>query len=241
MLNSRDRTFLEAFENGSLAAEEFDHEGHVYAAWCCLRQYGDSQGREKFVAALKQFVDVHDAADKYHETMTRAFLHLIAGRDDGRSGWPAFRRRHRVLIEEGLEEVLRHYSRERLFSERARRRFVDPDRRPFPSGITGSGDRAGRSPMKENSAPGTRKLRSIPGVGPSIERDLLHLGYRDVGDLAGAEPETMYAELCRLRGARVDRCVLYVFRCAVYYANHDTHDPELLKWWHWKDRRDVAR
>ena len=63
--------------------------------------------------------------------------------------------------------------------------------------------------------------------------------YRDVEDLAGAEPEAMYGELCRLRGARIDRCVLYVFRCAVYYANHQSHDPELLKWWHWKDRSDV--
>jgi hypothetical protein len=30
--------------------------------------------------------------------------------------------------------------------------------------------------------------------------------------------------------------VLYVFRCAVYYASHEVHDPELLKWWNWKDR-----
>ena len=33
-----------------------------------------------------------------------------------------------------------------------------------------------------------------------------------------------------------DRCVLYAFRCAVYYASHTTHDPNLLKWWNWKDR-----
>lgn len=93
--------------------------------------------------------------------------------------------------------------------------------------------------MKVRSTADARKLRDIPGVGPSIERDLLELGYRDVEDLAGAEPEAMYGELCRLRGARIDRCVLYVFRCAVYYANHQSHDPELLKWWHWKDRSDV--
>ena len=28
--------------------------------------------------------------------------------------------------------------------------------------------------------------------------------------------------------------MLYVFRCALYYASNDIHDPELLKWWNWK-------
>jgi hypothetical protein len=34
----------------------------------------------------------------------------------------------------------------------------------------------------------------------------------------------------------VDRCLLYVFRCAVYFASHKKHDPKLLLWWNWKDR-----
>jgi hypothetical protein len=27
--------------------------------------------------------------------------------------------------------------------------------------------------------------------------------------------------------------MLYVFRCAVYYASNETHEPERLKWWNW--------
>lgn len=45
----------------------------------------------------------------------------------------------------------------------------------------------------------------------------------------------MYLRLCAQEGAHVDRCVLYVFRCAVYYASTDRPDPDLLKWWNWKD------
>jgi hypothetical protein len=30
--------------------------------------------------------------------------------------------------------------------------------------------------------------------------------------------------------------VKYVFRCAVYFASHEVHDPSLLQWWNWKDR-----
>lgn len=82
---------------------------------------------------------------------------------------------------------------------------------------------------------GTADLQIVPGVGASIAGDLRDLGVRCVGDLRGRDPDRMFDDLCRLRGAGVDRCVCYVFRCAVYYASHETHDPELLKWWSWKD------
>ena len=78
-------------------------------------------------------------------------------------------------------------------------------------------------------------LQVIPGVGPSIAKDLQDLGYRQVDDLEGGDAEAMYQDLCELRGQHIDRCVLYVFRCATYFAGTDAHDPELLKWWNWKD------
>ncbi len=88
--------------------------------------------------------------------------------------------------------------------------------------------------------PATRKelmvFQEIPGVGSSIAQDLWDMGYRSVPQLCGEDPEAMYGKLCDLRGCHVDRCMLYVFRCAVYYASERTHDPELLKWWNWKDR-----
>ncbi len=79
-------------------------------------------------------------------------------------------------------------------------------------------------------------LQTIPGVGPSIARDLTDLGIRQVDDLREEDPERLYEELCVLRGERVDPCVKYVFRCAVYFASHEVHDPSLLQWWNWKDR-----
>jgi len=78
-------------------------------------------------------------------------------------------------------------------------------------------------------------LKSIPGIGPRMAEDLRDLGFQAIGDLRGRDPETMYEDLCAMRGASIDRCVLYVFRCAVYYASHTRHDPERLKWWSWKD------
>lgn len=80
------------------------------------------------------------------------------------------------------------------------------------------------------------ELQMIPGVGPSTADDLRLLGIRRVEDLRNQDPETLYAKLCRRIGKPIDRCVLYVFRCAVYFATETKHDPEKLKWWNWKDR-----
>ncbi len=82
----------------------------------------------------------------------------------------------------------------------------------------------------------TSDLRVIPGVGPAVEGDLIALGIHSVEELRGHDPEDLYARLCVYQGMRVDRCMLYVFRCAVYFAETESPDPELLKWWSWKDR-----
>jgi hypothetical protein len=78
-------------------------------------------------------------------------------------------------------------------------------------------------------------LQTIPGIGKILCKDLLDLGYSKVTDLKGQDPESMYQDLISLRGQHIDKCVLYVFRCAVYYASNDKRDPEKLKWWNWKD------
>ena len=80
-------------------------------------------------------------------------------------------------------------------------------------------------------------LETIPGVGPSIAGDLRDLGIHQVKQLRDEDPRRLYDELCTLRRERIDPCVLYVFRCAVYYASHERHDEELLKWWNWKKRK----
>ena len=88
-------------------------------------------------------------------------------------------------------------------------------------------------------------LRAIPGVGPSIAADLRALGIEDPTGLRGEDPERLYARSNTLRGVVQDRCLLYVFRSAVYFANTSRHQPELLKWWNWSDaalaRRGIAR
>jgi hypothetical protein len=79
------------------------------------------------------------------------------------------------------------------------------------------------------------ELQAIPGVGPSLARDLRLLGIEKLGDLAGRDPEQLYRELEGRVGHHVDRCVLYVFRSSVYFAGEAIPEPGLTLWWNWKD------
>ena len=81
------------------------------------------------------------------------------------------------------------------------------------------------------------ELERIPGVGPSIARDLRAIGITSVDQLQGKDPEQLYEKLCRFKASPVDRCMLYVLRCAVYYASSEDPGPRLLQWWNWKDAK----
>ena len=82
-----------------------------------------------------------------------------------------------------------------------------------------------------------KELRQIPGVGKTIANDLWNIGFKSVNDLKGHNPQIIYDLHNRFKGAVQDRCMLYVFRCAVYYAGTDKRkqNKEKLKWWNWKD------
>lgn len=80
-------------------------------------------------------------------------------------------------------------------------------------------------------------LQKIPGVGPRIAQDLNNIGIGSIANLKGKDPEKLFALSNKFEGIVQDRCLLYVFRCAVYYANHQNPDPEKLKWWNWKDKK----
>ena len=80
-----------------------------------------------------------------------------------------------------------------------------------------------------------KEFRKIPGVGKIIAEDFWNIGLRSLDDLKGASAEQLYETLCKFQNMHVDRCMLYVLRCAIYFASESHHQPKLLKWWNWKD------
>ncbi len=79
-------------------------------------------------------------------------------------------------------------------------------------------------------------LLTIPNVGKNTKEDLLKIGITCVEDLKGQDPEQLYLKDNKVKGYKEDRCQLYVFRAAVYYADNATWEEEKLKWWYWKDK-----
>jgi predicted RecB family nuclease len=80
-------------------------------------------------------------------------------------------------------------------------------------------------------------LEIIPGVGKSIAEDLRNIGIHFVADLKGKDPEKLFEMSNSFEDKIQDRCLLYVYREAVYFAENKNHDPEKLKWWNWKDKK----
>jgi hypothetical protein len=80
-----------------------------------------------------------------------------------------------------------------------------------------------------------KELQTIPGVGKEVSQDLYNISIKKVADLKGKNPEKLYAAMIAYEGQHVDRCMLYVLRCAVYFAETKNHNKKLLKWWNWKD------
>jgi hypothetical protein len=89
--------------------------------------------------------------------------------------------------------------------------------------------------MKKQIPP--QSLNDIPGVGKSIAEDLRNIGIHRADDLRGMDPQRLYELSNAYAGMVQDRCLLYVFRCAVYFAETPERnlEPEKLKWWNWKD------
>ena len=89
--------------------------------------------------------------------------------------------------------------------------------------------------MKEHPRELLKDLMRIPGVGKSIASDLLNINITCIEDLQGKDPQELYDRSNEYACVVQDRCLLYVFRCAVYFAENPNPEPEKLKWWRWKD------
>lgn len=80
-----------------------------------------------------------------------------------------------------------------------------------------------------------QSLLSIPGVGAELQLHLHRLGIQTVEQLKGQNPDELFARSCAEQEKAMDRRVLYGYRLAVYYAEHEVREKEKLRWWYWKN------
>src|SRR5271166_1586043 len=73
-----DLEFVLAFQACDLPNENFHHRDHVRLAWVYLKSYGELEARRRLSEAIRKFAAFHGKSDKYHETITAAWLRLVA-------------------------------------------------------------------------------------------------------------------------------------------------------------------
>ncbi len=128
-----DDEFLAAFATCSLPQEAWTHRAHVRMAWLYLARLPLSEARRDVSAGIRRYNDMRIGKPlAYHETITQAFLTLIAARRDSAESFDAFCAREGDLLDSKLGALLVHYQRETLFSDAAREAFIPPDLAPFP-------------------------------------------------------------------------------------------------------------
>ena len=120
---------FERFVDTTLPADRFHHQQHVEVAWMFVRKHGMPAALSEFTTAIKRFADAKGATGLYHETITWAFLLLIADRDarNPLGSWPEFAAANPDLLTWKPSILNRYYSKELLASDLARRTFVMPD------------------------------------------------------------------------------------------------------------------
>ena len=126
----RRTNLLEGFLDTTLPADQFHHEQHVQVAWLFIREHGMPAALAEFTAAIKRFADAKGATGLYHETITWAFLFIIAERQvkSGAATWQEFAASNRDLLVWKPSILERYYSSELLKSDLARAVFLFPDR-----------------------------------------------------------------------------------------------------------------
>ena len=121
---------IAALEDGTLDADAFNHEAHVYLAWLYLAEWPLLDAIHRFSCALRRLTVKLGVPGKYHETITWFYMLLIAERREQTKGsdWFSFHRSNSDLFCRQPGIVRRYYSNELLASDRARQSFVLPDR-----------------------------------------------------------------------------------------------------------------
>lgn len=130
-----DDEFLAAFEAAAIPRPEWTHEAHVRMAFLYLSRFRAELALERVRGGIKKLnARIGGSPDGYHETITVAFVRVIASRLVRGDDFPTFRDRNPDLLDRTLTALLRHYSKDRLHSPEARREFVEPDVSPLPAG-----------------------------------------------------------------------------------------------------------
>jgi hypothetical protein len=120
-----DARFLAALEAATLPPDEFNHASHVRAGYLYLRGAAFPQATAAMCATIARYSRAIGKPDRYHETVTVAFMALInerMRREGDRGGWRQFCAANPQLFRP--DALLAYYPRAVLESTQARSTFT---------------------------------------------------------------------------------------------------------------------
>lgn len=121
----------------TLPKAEWTHQAHLAVGTWYVHQHGAEQALRLLCVGIVRLNETHgtinDDAGGYHETITAAYVHLVAAFVTAHPGLPAA-----LCVQAILDGPLaakpalfRYYAAETLMSVAARRGWVEPDIAPF--------------------------------------------------------------------------------------------------------------
>lgn len=131
MIGSDERNLRADFESARISPGAFNHREHVRLTWTYLKEFDLGEAAHRITRGLQAFARNAGQPQKYHATVTWAFLVLVQERMAAlpeEHPWSRFEQESPDLLNEGRALLLRYYRRSTLDSDRARRTFVLPDR-----------------------------------------------------------------------------------------------------------------
>jgi hypothetical protein len=137
MITDGDISWCCALERCELAPGDFGHREHVRAAWTVLQVHDDfAVAAARLVSALRRFAAHCGRPERYHATLTFAWLALVAERlaqaGAGALDFAGFAARFPELFDSAPGVLARYYDPAVLAGDVARRTFVLP--RGLPPG-----------------------------------------------------------------------------------------------------------
>ena len=126
-----DNELIAKFEACTLPEEQFHHADHLHMGWLYLTRFPATEAIARFSQALRVYATSLGKPNRYHETVSWAYLLLLnerIRRAGTLSTWNQFATAHSELFDWKNSILLTYYREETLRSEIARRVFVMPDR-----------------------------------------------------------------------------------------------------------------
>lgn len=134
LTSTADSVFQQKLESFDWPPSDFNHKLHIWIAYIYLCQMPQEKAFQAMRSWTLKYLAHHNVPPmKYHETLTRAWMlavkHFMERTPSSVSG-EDFIEQNPIMLDAKI--MLTHYSKSRLFSDLARKEFIEPDLDPIP-------------------------------------------------------------------------------------------------------------